>query len=74
MFQSLYDFVKHYYRLLEEERWGVCREATACSRDGDLFHPRDDRCYPHYSQGPCPRGQLLAPSYPQRLDLYRLAV
>jgi len=46
------------------ERWGVCREVSPCPQPSQLFHPREGRCYAPYSQGPCPRGHLLAPGYP----------
>ncbi|XP_046666163.1 platelet endothelial aggregation receptor 1-like [Homalodisca vitripennis] len=46
------------------ERWGVCRHVPSCPRPEELFHPRSGRCHSPYTQGPCPRGQLLAPTAP----------
>lgn len=40
-------------------RWGVCRDPEICNEQGEIYWPRDDKCYPRLSRGPCPRGELL---------------
>ncbi|XP_014218993.1 uncharacterized protein LOC106647209 isoform X2 [Copidosoma floridanum] len=42
-----------------KKRWGVCRESESCPAPDDLFWPRDGKCYPRHSRGPCPKGELL---------------
>lgn len=40
-------------------RWGACQKAEICAEAGHSFWPKDERCYPRNSKGPCPEGQLL---------------
>ncbi|XP_011297071.1 uncharacterized protein [Fopius arisanus] len=40
-------------------RWGVCRTPDPCRRSGQLFFPRDGKCYDKLTRGPCPSGELL---------------
>jgi len=40
-------------------RWGVCRDPETCNEQGEIYWPRDGKCYPKLSRGPCPRGELL---------------
>lgn len=40
-------------------RWGTCQKAETCTEPGQLFWPKDGRCYPKNNRGPCPEGQLL---------------
>lgn len=47
------------YSLNSKRRWGICREPETCSKNGDVYWPRDDKCYPKLTKGPCPRGELL---------------
>nr|XP_012228873.1 PREDICTED: uncharacterized protein LOC105675942 [Linepithema humile] len=42
-----------------KRRWGTCREPEACDEPGEIYWPRDGKCYPRFSRGPCPRGELL---------------
>ncbi|KAG7197909.1 hypothetical protein KM043_016150 [Ampulex compressa] len=44
-----------------KRRWGVCRNPEPCTKKSELFWPRDGKCYPELSRGPCPRGELLVP-------------
>ncbi|XP_046487542.1 uncharacterized protein [Neodiprion pinetum] len=40
-------------------RWGVCQELESCPEQSEVYWPRDGKCYPKLSRGPCPRGELL---------------
>ncbi|XP_015111656.1 uncharacterized protein LOC107037550 [Diachasma alloeum] len=40
-------------------RWGYCREPDSCARRGQVFYPRDSKCYDKLTRGPCSKGQLL---------------
>lgn len=40
-------------------RWGICRDPETCKEQGEIYWPRDGKCYPKLSRGPCPRGELL---------------
>ncbi|XP_064544923.1 uncharacterized protein LOC135432954 isoform X1 [Drosophila montana] len=42
-----------------DNRWGSCKRPLHCE-DGMLFWPKDGKCYPKHSKGPCIRGKLLA--------------
>lgn len=42
-----------------KRRWGMCREPEPCGEQGEIYWPKDDKCYPKLSRGPCPRGELL---------------
>lgn len=41
------------------KRWGICRDPEPCAEQSEIYWPRDDKCYPRLSRGPCPRGELL---------------
>ncbi|XP_014612082.1 PREDICTED: uncharacterized protein LOC106791159 [Polistes canadensis] len=45
--------------LNSKRRWGICREPESCSKIGDVYWPRDNKCYSKLTKGPCPRGELL---------------
>lgn len=40
-------------------RWGTCREPDQCLEPNYIFWARDERCYPQYTRGPCPKGELI---------------
>jgi hypothetical protein len=40
-------------------RWGTCRKPDQCLERGHVFWARDAVCYPQYTRGPCPKGELL---------------
>lgn len=42
-----------------QRRWGVCRNPEPCGEQSEIYWPKDDKCYPKLSRGPCPRGELL---------------
>lgn len=46
----------------DREKWGTCEEPRSCTDKGELFWPKDKRCYRKYTKGPCTEGQLLVAS------------
>lgn len=40
-------------------RYGICKSIETCSDPNLVFWHIDGKCYKKYTQGPCPRGQLL---------------
>ncbi|XP_043267613.1 multiple epidermal growth factor-like domains protein 10 isoform X2 [Venturia canescens] len=42
-----------------KRRWGVCRNVEECAAKGDVYWPRDGKCYAKLTRGPCVRGELL---------------
>jgi len=42
-----------------KRRWGVCRDPEPCDEKGEIYWPKDGKCYTKLSKGPCPRGELL---------------
>lgn len=43
-------------------RWGTCQKAESCAEPGQLLWPKDGRCYPRNTRGPCPEGRLFITS------------
>ncbi|XP_066590893.1 uncharacterized protein [Prorops nasuta] len=46
-------------KLSSKRRWGICREPEPCLEKGEIYWPRDGKCYAKLSRGPCPKGELL---------------
>lgn len=42
-----------------KRQWGTCKQLKTCSEENTIYWPKDGKCYPKYSRGPCQKGLLL---------------
>lgn len=45
--------------IYRSKRFGECKTPEQCPERGQVFWPRDKKCYSRLTRGPCPKGQLL---------------
>lgn len=47
------------FNFSSRQRLGECKDPEPCPERGQVFWPRDNKCYSRLTRGPCPKGQLL---------------